>query len=255
MRRGERGIQSIAGALRDVVERAGAPTASHGRLLFGAKSSSRANKVEWAAAEAGVSYVQVETPTSELKMNHDYLQLNPKGTVPTWVECDLPVPFVLNESNSIVAHIAEVGGVRSFFPPDPRVRALAWQWQEYGESSLQPAGSPVWWGYKFGSGYPLGPGAALVPLDKAKLAAATHRAVKAWSVVDEHLRDGRPYMMGDELTFGDITCGVHVNRLYQMGEAGPDGLFGHMEALRAWYERLLERPAYVDHVVAPTLSV
>ena len=104
------------------------------------------------AAEAGIAYTQVTKATAELKQNVDYLKLNPKGTVPTWVECETPVPFVLNESNSIVAHIAEEGGLS---PGDGRARSIAWQWQEYGETSLQPAGSPVWWGFKFGSGYPV----------------------------------------------------------------------------------------------------
>ena len=247
-----RGVQSVAGALRDVIERAGAPSASHGRILFGAHSSSRANKVQWAAAEAEVEYVHVETPTAELKANESYLRLNPKGTVPTWVDCDAAIPFVLNESNSIVSHVAEAGA-GGLYPADSRVHALAWQWQEYGETSLQPALSPVWWGYKFGSGYPLGPGSALVPLDPVKLDAAVQRAITAWAAVDDNLADGRPFMLGDQLTFGDITCGVHVNRLFQMGEAGPDERFAHLRHVRAWYERLLERPAYVKLVVEPTL--
>ena len=81
-----------------------------------------------------------------------------------------------------------------------------------------------------------------MPLDEAKLEAAMLKAVKAWEVVDRHLSsDERPYMLGDALTFGDITCGVHVNRLYQMGEQGPKGRFAHLHALRAWYEALLQR--------------
>ena len=103
--------------------------------------------------------------------------------------------------------------------------------------------------------YPLGPGSALVPLDEAKLEAAVQRAVNAWAVVDTHLADGRPFMLGDELTFGDVTCGVHVNRLFQMGDEGPDGRFGHLRHLRAWYDRLYEREAYVRCVVAPTLDL
>jgi glutathione S-transferase len=103
--------------------------------------------------------------------------------------------------------------------------------------------------------YPLGPGSALVPLDEAKLEAAVQRAVNAWAVVDTHLADGRPFMLGDELTFGDVTCGVHVNRLFQMGDEGPDGRFGHLRHLRAWYDRLCEREAYVRCVVAPTLDL
>ena len=253
-----RGIQSIAGALRDVVERAGGSgvSASQGNILFGAASSSRVNKVQWAAAEVGVSYRQVETPTSELKLNDNYLQINSKGTVPTWVECDSPVPFVLNESNTIVAHLAMTRGGSRLDPRDPRLRMLAWQWQEYGETTLQPALSPVWWGYKFGSGYPLGQGSALVPLEPAKLAASVQKAIRAWDTVDAHLAaDSRPFMLGDDLTFGDITCGVHANRLFQMGAEGPEGRFGHLRALRAWYDRLLARPEYVKLVVAPTLKV
>ena len=53
MRLCRRSIQSIAGALRDVIERAGGSgvSASQGNILFGAASSSRVNKVQWAAAE------------------------------------------------------------------------------------------------------------------------------------------------------------------------------------------------------------
>ena len=113
---------------RDFVEGAGAPSSARGAFLFGPSSSSRVNKVQWAAAEAGVAYVQVPTPTADLRTNDAYRRLNPKGTVPTWVDCDPAIPFVLNESNTIVAHIAE-GGALS--PRDPRLRMLAWQWQEY----------------------------------------------------------------------------------------------------------------------------
>jgi len=241
--------------MRDLVERAGAPSAASGSILFGANSSSRVNKVQWAAAEACVEFSQVEEPTAALKSNDAYLKLNPKGTVPTWVECDAATPFVLNESNTIVAHIAEVGQTDGFYPRDSRTKSLAWQWQEYGETTLQPALSPVWWGVKFGSGYPLGPGSALVPLDEAKLELAVQRAVRAWSAVDDHLADGRLFMLGDTLTFGDVACGVHVNRLYQMGAGGPGDRFEHMGRLRAWYERLLERPAYTRFVVEPTRQV
>ena len=113
--------------LRDVIESAGAPNAGKGRVLFGSSSSSRVNKVQWAAAEARIENTQVTTPTSELKANEAYLQINPKGTVPTWVECDEPVPFVLNESNSIVAYLAERSDGVQLMPHDVHARAVAWQ--------------------------------------------------------------------------------------------------------------------------------
>ena len=54
MRSHVRRVQSVAGVLRDVIESAGAPNAGKGRVLFGSSSSSRVNKVQWAAAEARI---------------------------------------------------------------------------------------------------------------------------------------------------------------------------------------------------------
>jgi glutathione S-transferase len=199
--------------------------------------------------------------------------------VPTWVECDAATPFVLNESNTIVAHIAEVGQTDGFYPRDSRTKSLAWQWQEYGETTLQPALSPVWWGVKFGSGCehirrhrrvaskrrccfghdppvdsrahadPLGPGSALVPLDEAKLELAVQRAVRAWSAVDDHLADGRLFMLGDTLTFGDVTCGVHVKCV-----AAPRAqTAGYGRASRAADRRIVLASARVSRVPQPPL--
>lgn len=121
------------------------------KVLYGALSSSRTNKVMWIAKEAALSFTHITTPTKELKTDPAYIALNPKGTVPTWVEHDDGAPqFVINESNTIVAYIAQVyGEQQSLFPQNARDIALGWQWQEYGETSVQPACSPVWWGYMY----------------------------------------------------------------------------------------------------------
>ncbi|KAL3893660.1 MAG: hypothetical protein SGPRY_014078, partial [Prymnesium sp.] len=171
------------------------------RILYGAPSSSRTNKVTWMAAELGLSYSHVKRPTSLLRADPAYLRLNPKATVPTYVERSGASEFVLNESNSIVAYLARrYGGRGSLYPASIERAALCWQWQEYGESSIQPACSPVWWGYMSGSGYPLGPGGALVPLDHDRLAAASDKALAAFSVLNSHLSDGRSFMLGEDLT-------------------------------------------------------
>ncbi|KAL1495702.1 hypothetical protein AB1Y20_016565 [Prymnesium parvum] len=225
------------------------------RLLYGASSSSRANKVMWIAREAAVSFTHVQTPTPLLRADPAYLALNPKGTVPTWVEEEEDGSrFVLHESNSIVAYVAQAyGGARGLFPHGARGGAEAWQWQDYGETSVQPACSPMWWGYMRGSGYPLGPGGRLVPLDRPKLQAATAKALGVFGVLERHLSDGREYMLGETLTVADATCGVHVHRLFKMVEAHPAELgeaarqLGHV---RRWYDNLRRSQHYLENVVA-----
>ncbi|MDQ2802036.1 MAG: hypothetical protein M3Y41_04870 [Pseudomonadota bacterium] len=50
-------------------------------------------------------------------------------------------------------------------------------------------------------------------------------------------------MCGDALTLADIVWGVHVHRWLNMEFKRPD-----IANLRPWYERLLQRPVYRDHV-------
>ena len=72
-----------------------------GRLVVYGQSTSRVNKVLWAAAEAGVEVDRVKIPTRHLQQEKWYYELNPKLTVPCIRDGDL----VINESNSIVSYI------------------------------------------------------------------------------------------------------------------------------------------------------
>ena len=56
----------------------------------------------------------------------------------------------------------------------------------------------------------------------------------------------RDYMLGDRLTMTDIPVGAMVNRWYGLDVPHPD-----LPNLRAWYERMVERPAYKEHIMVP----
>mmetsp|Transcript_34275 Transcript_34275/g.73199 ORF Transcript_34275/g.73199 Transcript_34275/m.73199 type:complete len:226 (-) Transcript_34275:299-976(-) len=217
------------------------------RTLYG-EATSRVTKVMWIAAEAGISYARVIKPVAELKREAAYLRRNPKGTVPTWTEELGRTQLVLNESNTIVAYIAQqYGQDTGLYPSTAGAVAQCWQWQEFGETSLQPVLSPVWWGMVKMSGYPPGPGGAKTPIDQQRLSQQQAKAFNMLKVLDTHLSDGRLYMAGDRLTFGDITCGVHANRLFHIPQlvtqAGTE-----LPHVLSWYHRLLLRPAYAEHV-------
>jgi glutathione S-transferase len=65
-------------------------------------------------------------------------------------------------------------------------------------------------------------------------------------MLDRHLA-GRDYVAGATLSMGDIPVGAMVYRWYAL----PDIERPELANLRAWYERLSERPAFQTHVMLP----
>ena len=63
-------------------------------------------------------------------------------------------------------------------------------------------------------------------------------------MVDKHLEKA-DYMTGDEPTIGDIPLGCSVNRWFTLDVERPT-----LPRLEAYYQRLKERPAYQEHVLA-----
>jgi glutathione S-transferase len=56
------------------------------------------------------------------------------------------------------------------------------------------------------------------------------------------------FIAGADFTLCDIPWGVHAHRWFGMDYQGLSR--PEMPALRAWYDRLCQRPAYQHHVVA-----
>jgi glutathione S-transferase len=87
--------------------------------------------------------------------------------------------------------------------------------------------------------------------DLSSIAASISDAAGAWRLVEAQL-SRHDFIAGAEFTLCDIPWGVHAHRWFGMDYLGltrPD-----MLALRAWYERLLQRPAYQRSVVATPIS-
>ena len=223
-------------------------TARAGLLqLYGAPTS-RVNKVAWAAAEAGVPLTRIDPrPASALNAEAWYTQLNPKGTVPSLRDGDL----VLNESNSAVAYVCrKYGHPSSLHPQDEAAAALAWQWLEFGETTLAPAQSPLFFGAVRGQRWPKAPGAP--PPGREEMAQWVPQCVRAFRILEGHLADGRPFVLGERFSMADITVGVQAARLVECGGFGFEELDAEAElpALHAWYTgRIRGRRAFVEQVL------
>ena len=200
--------------------------------IWGRANSVNVQKVVWCCEElllpyeridAGGKFGVVDTPA--------YRAMNPNGKVPTLVDGD----FILWESNSILRYVALRAGDEHLYPQSLRERVLVERWLDWALSTLQPAERNLFWGMIR---------TAPAQRDHAAIELSRKQAQACWDLLDTHLGDGRAYVETGRFTLADVVLGAYVHRWFGMPEIERAD-FVH---LRAWYERLLERPAYRRHV-------
>ena len=208
-----------------------------GTLVIYGQSTSRVCKVLWAAAEADVKVERVELPLAQLKEQKWYYDINPKLTVPCMRDGDL----VINESNSICSYICQVYG-KHLYPSSPDLLALAWQWLEYGETTIAATQTPIWFGVTKNIKY----STKTSPADKDEINLNVPKCVKAWKAFDEHMaKDNRLYVLGNSFTMADFTLAVQADRLKKSDGCGFEELkmkrFPHVDR---WLKTLESRDSF-----------
>jgi glutathione S-transferase len=211
-------------------------TDSPNRIVWGRATSSNVMKVLWGLGELGLPFERIDVGGAFGKTDTaEYRAMNPTGLVPTLQEGT----FTLWESNAILRYLAHVhAGDSALWPAHPQARATIDHWMDAQQTVLNRSMTLVFWGL------------VRTPPDKRDLtavAAAIEETAKAWRMIEAGL-SRQAYIAGADFTLCDIPWGVHAHRWFGMDYLGltrPD-----LPALRAWYDRLLERPAYRQHVVA-----
>ncbi len=204
------------------------------RILWGRNTSSNVMKAIWVLEELGLPYDrrdvggkfgQTDTPA--------YRGMNPTGLVPTLQEDD----FTLWESNAVCRYLCHAHAPHSpLWPQDPRARARIDQWMDAQQTQLNRPMAVVFWGL------------VRTPpeqRDTAVIAQGIADTAKAYGLIGAQLTRHH-FVAGDHLTLADIPWGVHVHRWFTMEFDRPE-----VPGLRAWYDRLLVRPAYRAHIARP----
>jgi glutathione S-transferase len=206
------------------------------RILWGRATSSNVMKVIWLLEELNLQYDRIDVGGSFGKTDTpEYRAMNPTGLVPTLQEDH----FTLWESNAILRYICAAHAPdSSIWPQQPRVRANIDHWMDAQQTVLNRPMSVVFWG--------------LIRTkpeqrDGAAISAAITETARAWSMVSAQLAR-QPFIAGDDLTLADFPWGPHLHRWFNMDFDRPD-----IPYLRAWYDRLLERPAYQAYVAGPVV--
>jgi glutathione S-transferase len=201
--------------------------------IWGRKNSINVQKVMWTIAEIGLKAERIDAG-----MNHGivtepwYQKLNPNRLIPT-IDDD---GVVLWESNVIVRYLAAKHALGTLMPADSATRARAEMWMDWQQSTIMPGLGPVFLGL------------VRTPPERRNTSAidggadATRAALR---ILDCQLLD-RSHILGDRFTIADIPLGCAVYRWYALPVE-----HGDLPNLRAWYQRLAQRPGFVEQVMLP----
>lgn len=198
--------------------------------ILGRASSINVRKVLWACAEFEVAYEREDWGTGfQPTDSAEFLALNPNAMVPVIQDGD----FTLWESNSIIRYLATRYGATAFYPSEAQARARIDQWIDWQASDLNRA-----WSYPFMSLVRHSP----AHQDPQALAAGCADWARYMRILDSQLASTGAYVAGSQFTLADIPIGLSVNRWFETPLEHPQ-----LPAVRDYYERLSERPAYHLH--------
>ncbi|MFI0849446.1 glutathione S-transferase family protein [Mesorhizobium sp. IMUNJ 23232] len=201
--------------------------------VWGRATSGNVQIVMWALAELGLKPVRHDVGGAfGGNRTPEYLAMNPNGLVPVLRDGDGPF---LWESAAILRYLGATYGGEQFWPSSPAKRAPVDMWAEWIKTSFGPVlATGLFW-----------PIVAAPPAkrDHASIAAAAEKLKPLAAMLDARLADG-PYLGGDEICFADIVVGAPLYRYFTLEFDRTD-----TPHLRAYYDRLQQRPAYAEHVM------
>jgi glutathione S-transferase len=204
--------------------------------IWGRRNSINVQKVMWTVGELGLEHERIDAGL-EFGRNKepDYLKMNPNGLVPVLQDGDL----TLWESNVIVRYLAARYGEDAFWPKDPARRALSDKWMDWMITTLNPAIFPTFWGLIR---------TPAAQRDMKAIEAARVKTADLLKIFEAHMAQ-RAFVGGDALSIGDVPMGVFVKRWFALPIERPN-----LPNVAAYYDRLKQRPAFVEHVESIPLT-
>ncbi len=200
-------------------------------IIWGRHTSSNVQKLLWGCTEMGVPYDRRDM-AGKFGFTDEYLAMNPNRVVPT-IDDD---GFILWESNACLRYLAAQHDPGGLWPEDLQVRGNADRWMDWATTTLWAVLRPAF--------HQL----IRTPPEQQNADAVAEAAglTNEYSEILDNWLAGRDFVCGDQFTMGDIPLGIAVYRWYALDIPRED-----RPNVRAWYERLCERPGYQEHVMIP----
>jgi GST-like protein len=191
-------------------------------------------KVSIMLEETGLAY---EPHTINIGANEtwtpEFLSLNPNGKIPAILDPDGPggAPLALFESGAILLYLAEKSG--QFLPADPALRYETIEWLMFQMAAIGPMFGQLGFFHKFaGKDFE----------DKRPRDRYLTEVKRLLGVLEGRLNE-RTWIMGDDYTIADIATIGWVRNLIGFYEAREITGYDEYEAVDAWLQRALARPA------------
>lgn len=201
--------------------------------IWGRRSAFNVQKALWAIGELDLDYSHVNAGGDAGGLDEPaYRAMNPHGRIPVIDDDGL----IVWESNSIIRYLGAKYGHGRLWNPDPAARSLADRWMDWGLANAQRDFLDLFWGYY------------RTPEQNRDLdyvAERFKRCADNYQLLDRHLAN-QPYLAGENFTMAEIPVGTTLFRYFSMDIDRPD-----VPNVEAWYARLCQRPAYMEHVMIP----
>lgn len=201
--------------------------------VWGRKTSSNVQALMWCIGELSLQFVRHDAGGIYGGTDDDvFLAMNPNGTIPVLKDTHLTP---LWETGAICRYLATRYGSDSFWPSDMARRADVDRWAEWAKLNVAMAFTvPVFW--------------RVVRTPKAQRDLKTIRAAvealeKKLEIADECLAKHH-FLAGEDFTLADIQFGHVLFRYFDIELQRAE-----FPNVRAYYNRLTERPAYREHVM------
>ena len=201
--------------------------------VWGRKSSSNVQATLWCLAELGLVFDRIDAGLFYGVVDSDeYVAMNPNRTVPTLVDGDMPPMF---ETGAILRYLASRYGDHRFWPVDLVARAQMDKWAEWAKINIAlKFTAPIFW--QLVRTAPSQQNPTIVAKNLATLTAFLE-------IADARLAHNA-FIAGDDFTLADIQMGHCLYRYYDLPLDRAD-----LPHLRAYYDRLTQRPAFAAHVM------
>ena len=201
--------------------------------VLGRANSFNVRKVLWVCDEIGIPYTREDFGRGFQPTNTpEFLRLNLTGQVPVVIDGDR----VMRESNTIVRYLAAKHKATDLYPEDPAARQAIEEWMDWVAYDVTHALRGAFLGGQLKE----------APYDHPwYVAQGQKELIHVVGLLNKHLEENGPYLMGERFTIADIPVGLVVNRWFSLTHPGlvrPD-----YPAVSAYYALMTERPAFRKH--------
>ncbi|MCP4297805.1 MAG: glutathione S-transferase family protein [Proteobacteria bacterium] len=194
--------------------------------IWGRDSSFNVQKVLWMLEELSVVYEQIQVGGKYGRLNTlEFAQKNPRKKIPVIHDGS----GYIYESHTIIRYLAANYSRRNLWKDSPFERSLIERWMDWSQTAFQPSFMRLFWGYY------------RMPVEKRDLRVVNSSLLEC----DEHLKllnlqlEKNSYLVGDQFSIADITCGAVLYRLCNMGLDIELPL-----KVQVWYRQLKRRDGY-----------